>query len=330
MQVNLSKCGTFSPDFVIDNQPVPIINCYKYLGIPHSPSGLDLQSLMTSSAAKMTSFIGFLHANTNSLSLSEPVKIAIYRTFAHPIVEYGAALIYNAFQDLPSQQAAKLWKQLEDAQSHALVWIFKKKHAKTALRSIAGLEPLKVRFDILSILFIKHLKHLPSHHPLASLLNDRHCPLITHCLTHRHSSWLEFPTAELKKQINALRLSSIIDNCKLAKYICNTSRTKSAMDFCLLIQNNDLRANAIRWRTNSFTGSKQCCACQNSFTRAHLIRCGLLPDSFLPADFTIQYQYSLNLFQIDEYYTPLDHALNVRDYQLFDYLLQFLMSCTIE
>jgi len=330
MQINISKCGTFSSDFVIGSQPIPIIECYKYLGIPHSPSGLDLQSLMTSSVAKMTSFIGFLHVSTNSLSLSEPAKIAIYRTFARPIVEYGAALVYNAFLDLPSHQAAKLWKQLEDAQSYALAWIFKKKKAKALLLSIAGLEPLRIRFDILSLLFIKHLRHLPSHHPLAALLLTRHCSLITHCLSHRHSSWLELSTTGLKKQINALKLSSVIDNCKLAKYICNTSRTKSAMDFCLLIQNNDLRTNAIQWRTNSIAISKQCYVCNDLFNRAHIIRCGLIPDSLLPDSFIAQYQHSLNLFLIDEYYTPLDHALNIRDYQLFDFLLQFLISCTTE
>jgi len=318
MTVNIGKCGTFPGRlFTLAGQKIPEVTSYKYLGIPHNQTGLDLVEMVTLSSKKALGFLKMLEANTCSWAWPTHVKIFIYRTFIRPIAEYGAPLMYHVLNRPETARSNSLWQELEKVQKASLTWIFSRKGTTSLLRSIAGLEPLKTRFSVLALLFVRHLRSLDGSHPLHSITNSGStCWLIKDCLKHPDIEWLLLPKPTLRKKIDTLRWSTL-ESGRLSKYVLDSCRNKIGLDCFLFIPDAQLRQLALKWRTNAVGSRMTCSVCHCRFTRAHIIRCSLITISDCEALFWSSFLSTQEDLGPDDHYTPLDHCLNLKKYSEF-------------
>jgi len=329
MTVNISKCGTFAGNaFMLNGHAIPKVLSYKYLGFPHNAIGLDIPALIENLTIKTSSFIGFLYANTCSLSWPEHIKVVLFKTFVRPLMEYGAAFIFNYLEQIAAndRDSKKLWLVLEKTQYKAISWIFSRSKPKTLLRSLSGLEPIKVRFNILALFLLRHIRRMSLTNPITAVLSDtRQCVLIRHCSSHSLSQWLQLSSLDLKANIAQLKWSTF-QNGILTSYVLDSSRHKSGMDYCLFIRCHALRRNAIQWRANAIGCNKKCATCKEIYTRAHISSCNLISDTDCNRALWDDYQLFLPRFILGNHYTVLDHALNRKDYVSFELLLQLLST----
>ena len=355
MEVNIAKCAMVAstvhdhgrvsplpPPLLCNGMPIPVSACYSYLGLPFSKTGLDITAHVSKRCGQASHILSALSSNIATMSWPEAAKLAIYKAFIRPIMEYAAPLIAAAQHRLPpttrrrkrKRKPPDLMPMLDAVQNKALLWIFNRKSPISVLLSLSGLPSMSLRIEELSSRFLLHLASMDACNPLlkqtattiwATDWNPIRSPTLTAVLS-AFSPASPTPVSVkqyyYEKRLQAFSCSPSI----LTRYILPECRTRSAMDACLLlVPSRSLRRSIIRWRCNATRLSPPCPTCGSAFLRSHLVRC---PDALnaqltmLGPVFTLSYTNALSTIQGVHNYTPMDHLLNMHMYDMFALLIQ--------
>jgi hypothetical protein len=280
MEFNAQKSGTLTrtTSLLINNEPIPRVHEYKYLGMPMTATGVNwLQHITTLRSKSENLRLGIQFRSTSWNSLT---KLTIFRTFIRPILEYGLPLVTNWTKNQPKLIRDKIASILSSYHSEALHWIFGKRGNLPLLCSISGLGSIQFRIKQLEASLSIHISQLSASNPLIQYQNQlqfRSSPhdFYLHCLSHdllsQHRTNPEFKwkTFLIKQKLSDPQLTS----SQLSKCIAPSCRTRTGMDRCLYEPLSDL---FLRWRMNRcFINSR--CLCKRTFNRGHMNKCLEVP-----------------------------------------------------
>jgi Reverse transcriptase (RNA-dependent DNA polymerase) len=176
MVFNISKCGVILPSdlrpfldqdpLLLQGEALPVVESYKYLGLPITADGIDFPTYIKSRAETAVAFLKYIQFGSTSWTPS--TRWAIYRTFLRPQVEYAAPLVY-AFTLIPGH--GDDLQPLQTAQSDALAWILNTKVILDNLNhGLLGVLPVTHRFRHLRCQFELHKNGLHIQNPFLTIL----------------------------------------------------------------------------------------------------------------------------------------------------------------
>lgn len=343
MMINTSKCAILAPPqhcrspVLLGGLPIPSPSRYLYLGIPFDRKhGLDISAHVKRRCIQADRLLSTLSSNLATASWPEIAKLAIYKAFIRPIIEYAAPLI-PAMHAIATQSRPRKKKKppdpiasMNEIQAKALSWIFGRRSPAPALLSLSGLAPMTLRLEELSARFLLHLIKMCDSNPLKRIVTDPalQSPRLKKILKQIPDLPSPLGFISIKYHFYEKRLSFFSSMPSiLARYILPCSRMNSGMDFCMSIPSSPLRRSIIRWRCNATRLRSQCSNCGSTFLRAHLAKC---PDVLETCATTFNLSLTALLtnaaatIQGVHHYTLLDHLLNLRQYSLFEKILALL------
>lgn len=364
MQINVAKSGvlgfpnldqTLIP-FCLGGEPIPVISTtsshhhYVYLGLPFARGGVDIPAHVERRCAQANRLLAGLTSNIATISWPEAAKIAIYKAFIRPIIEYAAPLVQGAYFSAEPTRPRKgkgkrpkyqqppttnsLIASMERIQKKALYWIFGRRTPGPVLLSLSGLPPMTLRLEELTSRFFLHLSRMNTSNPLNEIISQvdapkSHSPMLRTILTlNPNQSQISNPNPNqisnpslaqfyYEKRINTYTSTISL----LSKYILPGCRVRSGMDRSLLVTSPSLRKSIIRWRCNATKTPAICPSCGSCFLRVHLARCPHALKAFIAAlgpSLATSFSDASRCIQGKHHYTPLDHLLNTKQYDLFE------------
>src|SRR5262249_45133061 len=127
-----------APSFTLSGSVLPMVETYRYLGLPHARRGIDWSSHLLTVTAKASSCL----AATVARSAHWPTyaRLVIYRTFLRPLVEYGMPALFHALP-WPMQRSCHPapWKPLVEFHNKAMSWITGVPNRYAAASALLGL-----------------------------------------------------------------------------------------------------------------------------------------------------------------------------------------------
>jgi hypothetical protein len=315
MAVNITKCGTFHTNthLHLEGQNIPVVQYYRYLGVPLCPTGPDPVQLLDDNHRKaLGAFLGIKDSLT-SQTWPPAIKINIYKMYIRSVFEHGAPLVMLLKkQRIHCKAITARIKLLQKLQNECLQWAFEKRCSKMALESMAAIAPVALRFQELTARFRLHLEKCSDGNPIKHWLTSRNASVLL-----KAAGQYPVPDDKLVDTINTLyREKALIYQAKhsiMARYIWPTCRLENGMDACLMLKSKNTRSLAIAWRCNTFGMHQTCKTCSMPFTRRH-VECAALP---IHGDLATEYlQWKTNQ-TFGPNYTILDHLLNRKRFGLF-------------
>ncbi len=97
---------------ILSGQQVPRTDVYWYLGFPHKLGGIYFQENVTNMADKTEKLVGYVMRQGKSWP--EGVKLAIYKSFIRPMMDWGSQLWFQVVPEID---------RLEVIQKTCLKWI---------------------------------------------------------------------------------------------------------------------------------------------------------------------------------------------------------------
>jgi hypothetical protein len=348
MRFNIGKCGILSEsdhNFYLGEDLLPAVTTYKYLGFPHIQSGICWISHATALASKanghLTSLSGVIHL------WSPGIKLAVYRAFIRPQLEYGAPLLYH-WNRLTLPTSAPHLATMAKTHRTGVQWICATSFARIAL-SLTGLPPLPQRFFALACTFTHHLRRLDSNNPCTKI-NDSYqsAPLwpagtlLPSIYSHDPCRLLPAVTfgSTLTSRLHASNLHSLDTLGPLASCILPLSRkfrkspdgititASVGPDRLLSHPDPQFLLLALKWRLNIFGLHMKCSVCSSPFRRTHVAKCNLLATLALTDPILSDFQQELTTLvpRVSVVYTMIDFLLNQRYYELADSAFHILFT----
>ena len=352
MSWNVAKCGVVGTDhvFILNNQRIPALDEYKYLGFPHSSGGLRIEAHFEARLERHDAFVRSLLYDQDSWSLSS--RLIVYKTFAAPILDYGAG-IFSIWLRKQKPAIRDRWiKRLESSWKLLSEFLVETDHCQAASNTMVGLCP-DLKLDEWHASLVRQMSRLPEGHvlrdiePTARLDQDR--DYVVSSIFSRPRLLTSFDEINRNlpdRQKIAWRryLAETRLNANLAKpgvlqhYIHPESRPRQWGDSVLHAPNREIQRKAIRWRLNRcFINSR--CVCGERFTRSHVDH--LLPPEILTSKLYEDYLNSstpntilTQLLQKQKrarsaptfVFSFLDHALNTSKFDTFKYAYDYISS----
>lgn len=197
MEANLSKCGTVTKiplSLCLGDQVIPVVKSYMYLGFPHVSSGIDWTTHVSRNITKTNALLNALLSSGHVRHWAELSRLALYKAFLRPMLDYGAPLVTQAhaqwkrrkrrLTDPLCQTWPSLWRSLETVQNKALSWIFNcSLRSLPVLRSMTALGSLESRFQELACRFTWHIGKADQEMPVRHFF-DSPLSLTVACRTH--------------------------------------------------------------------------------------------------------------------------------------------------
>ena len=267
MRVNIAKCGTFHLEgpLRVGGEAIPVVSSYRYLGVPISArtGAVDVDAHISSLHKRALASLLMLRNDLVSECWPPAVKLAMYKMFVRPRMEYGAPLLAAL-----GCSRRKL-RPLADLQCDAVRWITGRPQPKNVLAFMTGLQPIELRFQQLKTMCIGHIHRLPLAHPLNMCGRHKKNSL--------HAKILKTPyVGELSnsafRAFYAKRAAPRHTLCRIMS-LPNRGNLYTA-DTALLMDGGC--KSAIKWRTNAYH-KKHVCLCGVPFTRAHVETCLSIP-----------------------------------------------------
>lgn len=346
MIFNIRKCGTFPTrdptEICIDNQPIPVVTSYKYLGAPHKRLGIDFVQHLEERTAKVDDFI---RANQVKLRTWPPwARLHIWRTFGSSKLQYLYPLVQTFIARQDQQVKSRCVEIVESMRVKSLAFIYNIDSVKVK-RNISILESLSgtLNPDHHSVLtrgrLKQHLESLDDTNQLHQL--GRNANLAINPKSVIYHAWKGPPEFrhfrdEMREAIPSAQVKwkTWVKNQQLAawhkegkvllNYIGKAQRTRGVGQDISFSRDRLISDDAIRWRRNlAFQG--RLCTCGSRFNRAHVERCHLLEDDTLYQSYLIDpslknYAERLSALFLNHSYNPLDHALNKSKIEDFAHL----------
>jgi hypothetical protein len=324
MKINVSKCGTFSrkANFSINREPVPVVDTYKYLGIPLCRKGIQIKDLLESNFKKAEGAFEKLRDSLSGTTWPPIAKINIYKMYIRSILDYGTPLAF--FLNANKRCYKRQLKKLEKLQHRCLKWALGSKTTGPILNSLTGVPSIQNRQHELALKFKLHLHTLDDQNPLREWYTaERTCPLIKSATTRSENDPWE--AKEIKRFIRTKGAREDKAKSNLCAYINQSCRLKrNGMDSCLEILKPKIRKAAIQWRTNSVGHRSLCLHCGMPFNRRHTNECMTfnIDDRTLSKFQTAKSEISMECFNL------LDFLLNIRRYRIFYKCYKTLLAQT--
>lgn len=345
MTFGIPKCGVViknhrqkeNHNLHLNNETLPIVTQYTYLGVPHDAYGINWSDYTTKITHKATNILKAVWISGKAWPV--PTRLIIFKTFIRPLYEYCLPLLESWFQKNGSRSPCRL--ALSKTNSDCIEWVAGHKGPIDTLSCILGLPTLQERCQILHAGLTAHLQHMASDNPLTKLIAKRdklknknillkelmksklldnfHAQYSTSITSRdepKNDKWKYFIR---KTQLNSYESTKAI----LPHYITRTCRARNLADNCIY-QDTETTKRAIKWRTNRAFSRSICPKCHKQFNRAHISRCNLLKP--LNNDASLTYEQDLELVRehiptsdtpIIERYTLLDSSLNHKRYDQF-------------
>ena len=263
----------------------------------------------------------------------------IYRTFVHPVLEYGAPLVFAEHLQHPLN-----FSDATNLHNAALSWIAATRPQPNhgILETVCGSTQLVDRFQDLGTMFVCHLHSAHITNPIRIILPEVdalpsrllfHAPIqetfeiaIQAKLSHPHHQ----PPISLKSLAQQTLRKNRYKHLRppnrlLPQFILPSALTQSLVDRTILVTNTSLRRTALAWRRNLVGLNTRCPHCNGRFTRSHITNCGLITNIPSPADYA-RYAHDLQQFPslISTSYCILDSLLNHQSYHSFSTCMQSL------
>ena len=345
----LAKCGIMGPKSItgqplvpvyLDQEPIPEVDEYKYLGVPHRQQGVDWASYCRTLVNKNISLMDALYLQRKNWPYYN--RLAIYRTFIRSTMEYCLGPLCTWISRQKENLKTELTTMLEKCHERALLWIFDIKSPKLLLESISGLGDFQSRVKMLQGSVARHLRTMPESNPLQQ--HYRRHPISTSsnfilpfCFRSLLlDEWASQPPVrnETLSWVTFCRLSWIKKNQEkpgiLQNYVLNRCRRSNKMDSFLLLPLSEA-SRILQWRCNRSFTRGYCPVCQKQFNRAHLTRCSLISfHSSSIQEISSSEEYTRDIEVINNQltsktapysralvYTPLDYLLNEKRYEEF-------------
>lgn len=283
MMVNIKKCGIIGRhiNLYLENQLIPIVNTYKYLGMEHGKeSNIDFDIYYDRILNKATSFLSFLVTQQAHPDL----KVAATKQLLIPRLEYGLPLYLAAIQTKTTSN--KHLASIQTILNQAVAWIFNKDDITNTMFSMSGIPMLSDRVQMLAASFTNHIEQAPAHSVIAQIhkqyvlppSNSILCSFFRNPLYLEHKRLAE-PKCSLMRYLQKWKLDQLQNYGQLARYIQPAGRSPGGMDRVLQIPNPIHRYIAIQFRLNKLFHQATCNTCLGGFTR----RCLEHPtDTILP------------------------------------------------
>jgi hypothetical protein len=300
MEINIKKCGTFTNSLHVDNEPIPVVENYKYLGVFINKQGIDInKSIENLKNRALATFIN-LKQHFGSNLWTPMTRIGIYKTFIRPKMEYGAPIMNRLMKNVN-------FNKLENLQKDILSWIIGQRQPSNLIRNITNILTVKDRYDQLQAMYLLHIKNIPLTHLLnESIENPK--GLLKSTLQCRYSNELSKPAIKDHYKNKNLNM-----DLTMVKVISDSNRTKAGVDKILAIKHRATRKNAIKWRLNALPRDLICNGCNQPFNRKHVNSC---INNILPKKLRNEFKLSKRITNVESF-NPLDYYLNTGKIKLF-------------
>jgi Reverse transcriptase (RNA-dependent DNA polymerase) len=345
----IPKCGVVGcnvPLFLADSQ-IPIVTSYKYLGIPHTASGLDWKQHLQTRQEKEIRFF----TATSDLARAWPIssRLLLFKVFARPLGEYSLAPALRWLERQSPQTKSPLLDLLKNTHHHALLWITGSNSNQAISESLLGIGTMTDRFNLLHASFARHLHSLDENHPLHRLRLTvtpfqrlHHSFIIDRCFD--SNLWTQY--CQYRRDhprpgpLNSfIRRSWIARQNHLPSPLIQSVRNPSptvkirdhnGIDRALIVPDTGTQSAVLNWRLNKTLPNRDTCRpCLSNhsqdtrLTRGHITRCPAF-QQFASTSFPVLFQ----AFQEQCTREPVPASFNFIDYVLnsldFDSFLQSL------
>ena len=264
MEVNIGKCGIIGQTgnaFTLCDVMIPHVSTYKYLGFPHTKSGIDFLAHFDRFAKKALAILHFCMRAGNHWAPA--TRLTIFKAFIQPSLEYGAPLLDNFL--LPPVKE-KVFETLQMIQNKCINWIVPFSSSLRATSIVCAIADIKTRFSGLSALFVEHLNRRSADNParLSIGLTPPYVlqlilPRSMRHLVHARLNTLKTGDISLHTLIKKWTLEQIVAGSRLGIALENKCRKpRYGPDSTIKIENPDTRTMAIQWRTNSLFARRTC------------------------------------------------------------------------
>jgi hypothetical protein len=267
-------------------------------------------------------------------------KLAIWRTFARPILEYCLPIVVTW---LKQNKEKSIIQELEIRHKEALQWTCHSRSNCKVIERLTGVGSLKHRWECLKSRFAQHLQNVSISNPVNRLLQTSHTgpdDVTIPCSKHKfYNEWKNLP-----KEIKAL-FPSLPDFLKqkrvkhlqadykgpLVAYMTDPSSFRL---YDISLRCPDQRA--VSWRLNKLFFGKKCPRCNERFHRGHLKTCSLLQDnpyyftSSNEISFTKDRQKVMDKLKTNETnYNSIDYFISNYEYDKFTKVINDLSNSLI-
>lgn len=318
MAVGINKCGYIGPSSIpiyLQEQEVPIVQVYKYLGFPHTRLGIDLLAHFEAMLLKARGVFKF--CQRVGIGWPQWIKLSIFKTFIRSRLEYGAPLLW-----LTRHAHQNIIQQLDLFTKECIKWIIAFASSTSQSAVVLSVPLASTRLNGLAANLVHHYNAMPEDHLIHHLVRrigpgpwregvlSPRVPLSTlyRELNNRaRLQWTKFST-ELKK----FYLETVSSASRIGPSIKNTARSQLyGYDRVLLFRDPEIRSMALAWRVGSFHWNRQCphtAQGSHRFTRACIKRRHLV----LPLEYrTLHLEYRPHPNY--PFYCPVDSILNALD-----------------
>ena len=324
MEINIPKSGTThnGAPLLVNGLALPVVETYRYLGIPLSRTGIEPQGLIDENIRRATGALALVKSTLASRLWPQATKVNVYKTFIRSVFEHGAPILVLLLGlGLHKREIQRGINEMQKLQDDAVKWIFHKKRPRGTLESLAGLNSVQHRFEELTAHLRLHLMRLSEDNPLRHWTDNGLGSGITNAAANVMLP-AEKSAKSITAQYRAWSFNHIARSNRTAGYIDPACRLASGMDACLMIQNPRLRNLAINWRCNTFGVYQKCISCNLPFTRRH-VQCVHMPiRQALAASFAVAKQAGEAVAHL----TLLDFLLNQRKYNIFERCINQLQA----
>ena len=141
------------PHWTWGENPIPIRDSYKYLGVNLHSNGrwtAHVDQVIAKGAAALAKYSSYLR----NRSLSRHVRLVLYKQYVRPVLEYGAEVW------APTQTQGKSLERIQHRAACMILGCFNLT-AAVALRAELGLEPLAARRHTAKLRWYKCLRNMP-------------------------------------------------------------------------------------------------------------------------------------------------------------------------
>jgi hypothetical protein len=320
---NVEKCGVIgaqSPQLRLQDQPVPVVECYTYLGFPMTRTGIDFVAHLTKRIGGAVKHCDFLTMPSKSWGVAN--RLRVYKQYIAPMFEFGAPLVECWRQCSKANERAfieafKPWKKL-------MTWINGGSKASARLTAnLLGLIPSTKRFQHLKTQYALVMTQLSQDNPLCSILHTKSSiSAFTRALQidRPFNSFLttttDEPALKVQLQTHLLKLRWVIiekesHRTKMSRIVpmdCRQVPGLHLADITLAAPPNAQRM-LFAYRRNCF-GQRKKCPCGQPYLRTHEI-C-----SYLPRTLQLTLEERREKAEMFSYLEPQDAKVTDLDYLL--------------
>jgi len=345
MSFNIPKCGYLlthtapksmdPPVLVLNNQPIPFVDSYRYLGVMFSSTGIDFLAQGNLLSLRVENLLSAMR--WYSTTWSPRIRLNLFKTVILPSLEYSVPLLYA---QLLRNRKSESWIAINNTYNNCLTWIAGGNANRPHITShLLGLLPFGDRAQQLFTRFYLHLMAMNLLNPLRTIL-DRHCwyPKSHHHMPVNKSNPLLFqflnppPAVECHvSNLQARPISLLHDKIlpelslqtfnqihstigphspKLLQVSMVLDRVSGPdFDVVLTAPATD-QARFLGWRRGIFGWGRKC-LCGDRFDRGHTT-CMPYPDPGLTEEQLFIYNLDRCLLDSSTKYTIMDFLLNQR------------------